>query len=79
MRDLLGDEVENVVTMPREPVPAFYCCACAATYSTKCKKCGTRHCGNTLCEFHECEECECRALAKERSNDKVSGGGTPSA
>src|SRR5574337_153381 len=68
MRDLLGDEVENVVRLPKEQPPPFYCYGCAATYSTKCRKCGTRHCGNTDCQFHACEECERREWAKERSN-----------
>lgn len=50
--DLLGDEVKTT-----EQVPPFYCFACTATYSAKCKRCGARHCGNKNCQFCECENC----------------------
>lgn len=62
MRDLLGDEIGNVVKLPaqaRERLSPFYCSACAATHSTKCRRCGARHCGNRgNCFEAECEKCE---------------------
>ena len=58
--DLLGDEVKAT-----EQVPPFYCFACTATYSAKCKRCGARHCGNKNCQFCECENC-CHLPANAR-------------
>lgn len=62
MHDLFGHEIKT-----REPWQPFYCFACTATYSAKCKRCGTRHCGNKNCQFHECEECG-RLDSQQRSN-----------
>ena len=63
MRDLFGKEIKV-----REPWQPFYCIACAATYSAKCKRCGARHCGNKHCQFHECEECGRMEVEQQRSN-----------
>ena len=58
--DLLG----KVIREPMEPAPPFYCYGCGATYSAKCKKCGTRFCGNrrrgreVYCYEAVCPKCD---------------------
>lgn len=54
MRDLLGKEIREY-----KPAPTFYCWACAATYSAKCRNCGARYCGNKgHCGEAVCPKCD---------------------